>query len=224
MTSGPRESDERLDGRWHGDRLGLGRASPPHRDDDDAALGGEQPRDVPGDRGLADALPGADDRDRGELERLERRRIEPEVRPHVRESVRQDTACEREALDGPEHRLVGEIDDDLGPVALERRLDVLRQRHAVALAPAELLRSSDENRRDELVRKLGERVADDGRIVLAVDDREGPHVLAVTSSSIAPVNLAYSSVSSENETSLTSPWNGCRRQMSTLRSATSMTL
>ena len=144
--------------------------------------------------------------------------------PDVGQPEREHAAREREALDGPEDGLVGEIDDDLGREARDRRLDVVDERDAVLLAPAQLLRAADEHRRDDLVRELGERVTDDGRIVLAVDDRECPHVLAVTSSSIAPVNFAYSSVSSEKETSLTSPWNGCRRQMSTLRSATSMTL
>ncbi len=138
--------------------------------------------------------------------------------------MREHTACKRKALDGAEHGLVGEVDDDLGAIALERRLDALLERHAVALAPAQLLHSADEHRGDELVRELGERVADDGRVVLAVHEGDSPHVFAVISSSIAPVNFAYSSVSSEKDTSLTSPWNGWRRQMSTLRSATSMTL
>ena len=179
---------------------------------------------MPGDRSLADTLAGSDHRDRGKLEGRERRRIEPEVRAHVGNSVESTRLASAKRSTGPEHRLVGEIDDDLGPIALERRVDVVGERHAVALAAAQLLRSADENRGHELVGKLGERVADDGRIVLAVDDRECLHVLAVTSSSIAPVNFAYSSVSSENETSLTSSWNGCRRQMSTLLPATSMTL
>ena len=116
---------------------------------------------------------------------------------------REDPAREREPLDGPEHRLVREIDDDLRPVALDRR--TRRPPRAERRTPRRRAASpaTDENRRDELVRKLGERVADDGRVVLAVDDRERPHVLAVTSSSIAPVNFAYSSVSSENDTSFT---------------------
>ena len=179
---------------------------------------------MPGHSGLADALARPDHRDGGQLERLEPRRIEPEIGTDVGDAVGQDATREREALDGPEHRLVGEIDDELGSIALQGGRNVLRQRDAIALAPAKLLRSSDEDRRHELVGKLGERIADDRRIVLAVDDGQRPHVLAVTSSSIAPVYFAYSSVSSENDTSLTSSWNGCLRQMSTLLPATSMTL
>jgi hypothetical protein len=37
--------------------------------------------------------------------------------------------------------------------------------------------------------------------VLTVDDRQSSQVRDVTSSSMAPVNFAYSSVSRENETS-----------------------
>ena len=88
----------------------------------------------------------------------------------------------------------------------------------------QLLTAPHEHRSHEVVWELGERVTDDGGIVLAVDDRECPQVRAVTSSSMLPVNLAYSSVSSANETSFTWPWNGCRRQMSTRFSAISITL
>ena len=98
------------------------------------------------------------------------------------------------------------------------------ERHAVVLAASQLLLSADEDRRDELVRQLRERVTHDGGVVLAVDDRESSQVRVVTSSSIAPVNFAYSSVSSANETSFTWPWNGCRRQMSTRLPSISITL
>ena len=128
---------------------------------------------------------------------------------------REHATREREALDRPEHGLVGEVDDDIRGVLGDRRLDVGDERDPVVLAAAQLLLPADEHGRDELVRQLGERVTYDGGVVLAVDDRESPHVRAVTSSSIAPVNFAYSSVSSANETSFTWPWNGCRRQMST---------
>ena len=56
----------------------------------------------------------------------------------------------------------------------------------------------------------GQRVGRERRPVrsVAVDDRERPHVRVVTSSSIEPVNFAYSSVSSEKDTSRSWPWNG----------------
>ena len=116
---------------------------------------------------------------------------------------------------GPEHGLVGEIDHEVRPEPLDRILELALERHAVVLTSSELLSTTHEHRADDLVRKGGECIADDGRIVLTVDDRESPQVRAVTSSSIAPVNFAYSSVSSENSTSFTRPWNGCCRQIRT---------
>ncbi len=91
-----------------------------------------------------------------------------------------------------------------------RRLRTRRRRRAERRTPLPRAASltPDQNGRDELVRQLGERVTHDGGVVLAVDDRESPHVRAVTSSSIAPVNFAYSRVSRANETSFTWPWNG----------------
>ena len=56
----------------------------------------------------------------------------------------------------------------------DRRLDVGGERDAVVLAAAELLGAADEHRRDDVVGQLRERVADDGGVVLAVDDRDAP--------------------------------------------------
>ena len=50
--------------------------------------------------------------------------------------MREHAACKREALDWAEHGLVGEVDDDLSAIALERRFHTLFERHAVALASA----------------------------------------------------------------------------------------
>ncbi len=133
-------------------------------------------------------------------------------------------ARELEPLDGSQHGLVGEVDHDFGRERRERLLDVCSERDAVVLAAAKLLLSADDDGDDEVVGQLRERVANDGCVVLAVDDRDGSHERAVTSSSIESVNFAYSRVSRENETSCTWPWNGCRRQMSSFRSAISMTL
>ena len=137
---------------------------------------------------------------------------------------RQHTARESEALRGSEHRLVREVDDQVRRMKRDRGLDVSGERDAVVLPAAELLLAADQDGCDEVVRQLGERVADDGDVVLAVDDRDRLHVRAVTSSSIEPVNFAYSSVSSENETRRSCPWNGCRRQTLTRRSSISMRL
>ena len=157
---------------------------------------------------LPDALPRPHDGDRRPVEGSPLRRLEAEVRPDVRDAVREHPADEREALGRPEHGLVGEIDDDVGRICGDRRLDVRRERHAVVLATAQLLLTADEHRRGEVVGKLHESVTYDGGVVLAVDDRYRPHVRAVTSSSMVPVNFAYSSVSSEKDTSRSWPWKG----------------
>jgi hypothetical protein len=86
--------------------------------------------------------------------------------------VREDAAREREALHRPEHRLVREVEGDLWPVPLDRRVDVRGNRDAVVLSPTQLLRSTDEDRGNDLVGELRERVSNDGRVMLAVDDRE----------------------------------------------------
>ena len=174
--------------------------------------------------GLPDALPRPHDGDRGQRERSPLRRIEAEVRPDVRDAAGEHPADERETLGRAEHGLVGEVDDDVRRVRGDRGLDVGGERDAVVLTSAQLLLPADENGGGEVVRKLRESVTHDGGVVLAVDDRNRPHVRAVTSSSMAPVNFAYSSVSSEKETSRSWPWNGWRRHTSTFRSAISMML
>ena len=95
------------------DELGLRRAAAAHRDDDDAAVAREQSRDVARDGRLPDALAGADDGDRRQLERMERRRVEAEVGADVRKPEREEARGEREPQLRRQHRLVGEVDDDL---------------------------------------------------------------------------------------------------------------
>ena len=224
VTARPRELDERLDVGGTVTTSGSGGPPRPMATTTTSLLGREQAGEMARDRGLPDSLAGTDDRDRRARERRALGRIEAEVRADVRNTQGEHATHEREALFRAEHRLVREIDDDVRVVAGDRRLDVRHERHAVLLAAAQLLLAADEDRGREFVRQLRERVTDDRGVVLAVDDRDRPHVRAVTSSSMTPVNFAYSSVSSENETSRSCPWNGCRRQTSTFRSTISMTL
>ena len=71
---------------------------------------------------------------------------------------------------------------------LERRLE----RDAVVLRTAKLLRPADEHGGDHDVVELAEAPADDGRVMLAVDDRHrAPHLRVVTSRSILPVYFSY---------------------------------
>ena len=89
------------------------------------------------------------------------------------------------------------------------RLDRRLERDAVVLAPAKLLGPADEHGGDDEVVELLEGLTDDGRIVLAVDDRDSaPHPLVVTSRSILPVYFSYSNVSVENWMMRSSPWKG----------------
>ena len=134
-----------------------------------------------GERGLADTLAGADDGDRRQLERVKRRRVEAEVGADVRQPEREEPRGEREPKLRRQHRLVGEIDDDLGVARL------LDDRHAVLGLAPQLLGATDEHDADELVRQLGERRAHDVRVVLAVDDRDCSHRCDVTSPSIRAV-------------------------------------
>ena len=154
-----------------------------------------------GDCGLADALARSHDRDRGTPNGARSGGSKPEVGADVRNPAREHSARERKPLPRAEHGLVGEVDDDVGCVRGDGGLDVRCERDAVVLASSQLLLPADEDRRGEVVRKLRESVTDDGGVMLAVDDRDRPHVRAVTSSSIVPVNFAYSSVSSEKDTS-----------------------
>ena len=134
MTAGTPERDQVGDLGRLLDHLGLARPSAAHRDDDDVAVAGEQPREMPGDGGLADALAGADDGDRRQLERLELRRIEAEVGADVREPGRERARGPAKPLGRPEHGLVGEVDDELG-ARRSRRRAARRSRHRHAASP-----------------------------------------------------------------------------------------
>ena len=110
---------------------------------------------------------------------------------------------EAEALRRREHRLVGEVDDEVGLDGVEP----VDERHAVVLSAAQLLGAADEQRADELVRQRCERVANHRRVVLAVDHRDRPHG-ARTSSSMRSVYFSYSRVSVENWMIFSCPWYG----------------
>ena len=196
------ERNELVDGRRRLDHLRLGRAAAAHRDHDHVTVAGEQPREMSGDRGLPDALAGADHGDRGQLERLEDRRVEAEVGTDVRQAGRERARGPAKALDRPEHRLVRQVDDQLGGT------EVVDERHAVVGTAAKLLGPADEDRAHPLVRQLGQRIAHDRRVVLPVDQRDGPHRLVVTSRSIRPVYFSYSPVAVSNWMIRSCPWNG----------------
>ena len=106
----------------------------------------------------------------------------------------------------------------------DRRFDRGRERDAVALSPAQLLGAADEDAGHDLVRQLVERIPNDRRVMLPVDDGDRPHAREVTSDSIRPVYFSYSNVSAENWMIRSCPWNGCRRQMSTWLPVISITL
>ena len=178
-----------------------------------------------GDRGLPHALPGAYDRKRRERKRRQLGRVETKVRAHIRQPEREHPARHPEAFSRPEHRLVGEVDDDLGLELGDRRFQLVHDRHAVVVTAAQLLGAAGEPDGHELVRQHSERIAHHGRIVLPVGYGQRPHqVLAVTSSSIRVVYFSNASVSVENWMIRSEPWNGYLRQTSTCRSVISITL
>ncbi len=130
---------------------------------------------------------------------------------------------------GVEHGLVGEVEHDVGLVPCKGLVERGLEQHSVAVdVVAELLRAADEHGRDDRVLDLLERGADDGRVVLAVDDHDGTpssgHPRVVTSRSIRPVYFWYSKVSVENWMIRSSPWNGWRREIETWWPLISITL
>jgi hypothetical protein len=98
------------------------------------------------------------------------------------------------------------------------------ERDAVLVPHPKLLGAADEVRGDELVRQLLQGGPHDGRVMLPVNERQGPHERDVTSSSIRPVYFSYANVSIENWMIRSCPWNGCFRQMSTWLPESSTTL
>ena len=220
-----RELEQELERRLHLGHLRLGRPAAAHRHDDDVAVEREQPGHVAGDGGLADALAGADDRQRRPRKRRERRRVEAKVGTDVRQPEREHAAGDPEALARAEHRLVGQVDHDLRLELGDRALERVHHRDAVVLAAAQLLAAAGQPERDHLVRQRRQRVAHHGRVVLAVADGQRAHqVLAVTSSSIRVVYFSNARVSVENWMIRSCPWNGYLRQTSTWRPFTSITL
>ena len=202
------------------DQLRLGRPAAAHRHDDDVVIAREQPRDVARDGGLAYALARPDHGQRREVERREPRWIETEVRAHVRQPERERAAHEPQALARREHRLVGEVDDDVCRNGGER----VDERHPVILAAAQLFRTPHEQRADELVRQGGKCVAHHGRVVLPVDHGQRTRHVGRTSPSIRAVYFSNSRVSVENWMIFSCPWYGYLRHTSTCPSAISIRL
>ena len=98
-----------------------------------------------------------------------------------------------EALGRAEHRLVREVDHDLGVA------EAVDERHADVEPAAQLLGSADEDRAHPLVRQRPQRVAHHGRVVLPVNERDSAHHrFAVTSRSMRPVYFSYSPVDTSN--------------------------
>jgi hypothetical protein len=103
------------------------------------------------DSRLPHSLARTDDRDRRELERHPFRWVETEVCAEVRHALSKHSTCERESLERAEHRLVGEIDDDVGAMARNGCLDIALDGNAVVRPFSKLLRTADENRRGKLL-------------------------------------------------------------------------
>ena len=206
MPAGAGEREQVVERRRRLDELRLRRPASAHRDDDDAAVGGEDTRDVARHRGLPDPLPEADHGERRRPDRLERRRVEAEVGADVRQPERERPRRPEHPLPRPEHRLVGEVDHE---VHLDRVERVDERDAVVVVTRRELLRPADEQRADDVVRKRLERIAHDRRVVLAVDEGQSAFAhVERTSSSIRAVYFSYVFVSVENWMIRSCSWNG----------------
>ena len=155
--------------------------------------------------------------------------VEPEVGADVREALRERVRREPEAPARADDGLVGEIDDHVHLDLGERLGERAPQRDAVVgRAVAELLGPAEHDRAHDLVAERGERLDDDVRVVLAVDQRQGCknpfHCRPVSSVSIRAVYFSNSSVSIENWMIRSCPWKGYLRQTSTCLSSISIRL
>ncbi len=203
MTTGTRERDQLLDGRRCRDQLGLRRPAAAHRNNDHVPLAREQAREVRSDGRLPDALARPDDCDRRQLERLEHRRIEPEVGADVREAGRERARGPAHPLGRPEHRLVREIDHRL------RVSEPADQGDTVVRTGAQLFRPTHQDRSHPLVRQRPKCIPHDGRVMLAVNEgNSAHHRLADTSRSMRPVYFSYSPVARSNWMIRSCPWKG----------------
>ena len=132
------------------------------------------------------------------------RRVEAEVGADVREAGGERPRRPAKPLGRAEHRLVGEVDDDLGRAEAvdERHAVVARRSRSFSVPPTRIAPSHSYGSAASASRTTG-------AIVLPVDQRDGPrHRLAVTSRSIRPVYFSYSPVATSNWMIRSCPWNG----------------
>ncbi len=156
--------------------LGIRRPSPPHRDDDDAPVAGEQLCDVARDRGLPDALAGADDR-RATAGRTARTTGARSGSPSPRTGARAASTrlASRIRSGGPSTGSSERSRTTSGVELDDRLVERLQRAGRRSPLPAQLLGAADEHGRDHVVRQHGERVAYDGSVVLAVDHGDRSH-------------------------------------------------
>jgi hypothetical protein len=162
-------------------------------------LATQKPGDMAGDCGLADPLAASDDCERGHVERSELNRFEAEIGARVPRSSGERPRREAKPAAGIQHRIVGEVEHELGAGRLQPFLEVGKERNSVRRLAPKLFRTAQQNGTDNLVLELDERVAHDLGVMLPVDEGESSHRrVELTSSSILVVYFSYSSVSIEN--------------------------
>ena len=145
----------------------------------------QQARKLAGQRGLAGALAGGDDRDGGGagVQRLVARRLEPQPRCLVGQAVVQRVGGQAQLLPRRQHGLVGQVEHRVGGAGAsrpQRRLGVVLDRPPVDLRqrPAgQLLLAPAEHHAGEAALRLhaGEQLTHRGGMVLAVDERDDRH-------------------------------------------------
>ncbi len=107
VTAGARDLEQALERGRSLDELRLSRATSAHRDDDDLGALRQQTREMPGDCGLPDPLPGSDHgQRRHRRERQVDGRLEAEVGADVPETLCEGSAGPQHALARAQDRLV----------------------------------------------------------------------------------------------------------------------
>ena len=192
------------------DHLGLRRAAAAHRDDDDVAVAGEQPGEMAGHSRLPTRLPvpitDTAGSSNGSKTGGSKRKSAPRTARRRERAGRESSRSRGPSTGSSDRSTTIPAGAPRSPPPNSRRAAGRSRPHR---PPPAISPCRPRGRPDELVRQLRERVADDGRVVLPVDDRHRPTQPRDESSpSIRAVYFSNSSVSVENWITRSCPWNG----------------
>ena len=223
----PRELEEVVDRRPHA-RSTSGSGGPPRpiATTTTAARRARAAREVARDGRLADALAGADHRERRRSTGTKRGGSKRKSAPSYGTPSASARLASAKRSRGPSTGSSERSRTTSGACSLDGVLERRHERHAVVASPprsfsvpptSTAATTSSAARRGRRGRPAGSA----HRRSMAT---HAPHGRDVTSRSIRPVYFSYSNVSVENWMMRSCPWNGWRRQMSTCVPVTSITL